>query len=130
MLVGHFAVALAGKGVEPRLSVGTLALAAMLADIAWTLCMLAGVEHASFTAGVRGAANYLVVAEISFSHSLLLDAVWGSLFAAVYFVWRRRARGAWLLLALVLSHWVLDTAAHKPDMPLAPGLPGRYGLGL
>jgi hypothetical protein len=33
MLVGHFAVALLAKRVEPKISLGTLALAAMLADL-------------------------------------------------------------------------------------------------
>jgi hypothetical protein len=35
-----------------------------------------------------------------------------------------------LLLALVVSHWVLDAIAHEPDMPLLPGAGPRVGLGL
>ena len=34
------------------------------------------------------------------------------------------------MLLAVLSHWVLDFIGHRPDMPLAPSLPGRYGLGV
>ena len=30
----------------------------------------------------------------------------------------------------VLSHWLLDFVSHKPEMPLAPGVPGYFGLGL
>jgi hypothetical protein len=41
MLVGHFAVGFAAKRVEPRVSVGTVLLAAMLADILWTVFMFA-----------------------------------------------------------------------------------------
>jgi hypothetical protein len=33
------------------------------------------------------------------------------------------------VLALVVSHWVLDFITHIPDMPLYPGGP-KYGLGL
>jgi hypothetical protein len=33
------------------------------------------------------------------------------------------------LAVLVVSHWVLDVATHRPDMPLYPGGP-KFGLGL
>src|SRR5262245_49458297 len=75
-------------------------------------------------------ANSLDLIYIPFSHSLLMDAVWGALFAAIYYQWRRDSRGAWMLFAAVLSHWVLDVATHRPDMPLAPGVDMRFGLGL
>src|SRR6185436_14420582 len=35
-----------------------------------------------------------------------------------------------VLAALVVSHWALDAASHRPDMPLAPGDSARIGLGL
>ena len=60
----------------------------------------------------------------------MMDVVWGVLLAAAYFVTRRYGRGAWVLFAAVLSHWVLDWASHRPDMPLAPGFHRYYGLGL
>jgi hypothetical protein len=75
-------------------------------------------------------ANSLNLVYIPFSHSLLMDAVWGGLFAAVYFLMRHDSRGAWILFFAVLSHWVLDVAVHRPDMPLAPGIDIRLGLGL
>lgn len=28
------------------------------------------------------------------------------------------------------SHWVLDFVSHRLDMPLGPGIPGAFGLGL
>ena len=34
-----------------------------------------------------------------------------------------------VVLALVVSHWVLDFITHTPDMPLYPGGP-KFGLGL
>ena len=44
----------------------------------------------------------------------------------------RRARGlaALTLVALVVSHWVLDVVTHRPDMPLTLNGPARLGLGL
>jgi len=52
------------------------------------------------------------------------------LFAWVY-RWRGGSmRGAWWLGLAVASHWFLDLITHRPDLPLAPGLDARYGLGL
>jgi hypothetical protein len=59
-----------------------------------------------------------------------MDAIWAALLAAGYFVLRRYPRGAWLIFAAVLSHWVLDVISHRPDMQLAPGLATVLGLGL
>ena len=43
---------------------------------------------------------------------------------------RRYPRGAMVLAALVISHWVLDVISHRPDMPIRPGGGPRIGLGL
>lgn len=129
MLVGHFAVGLVAKRVEPRLSLGTLVLAAMLADFLWCFLMLAGVEHVEFKPGL-GAANYFAAADFAMSHSLLTGMVWAAMFAVAFFWWRRNGRGAGVLFVAVLSHWLLDVVAHRPDMPLAPGVSKVFGLGL
>lgn len=129
MLVGHIAVGLASKRIAPRVSLGTLLLAALLPDLLWCAFLLAGIEHVALQPG-RGAANYFAQSDIAFSHSLLMVAVWGAWLAAVYWVARRRARGAWVLFAAVMSHWLLDFLAHRPDMALAPGVHRYFGLGL
>lgn len=129
MLTGHIAVGLAAKRITPRVSLGTLVLAAVLPDLLWCAFLLAGVEHVQIQPG-RGAANYLAALDMPFSHSLLMDAVWGALFAAAYFAMRRYARGAWMLFAAVISHWLLDFVAHRPDLSLAPGIHRYFGLGL
>ncbi|HUB79625.1 MAG TPA: hypothetical protein VMB03_12550 [Bryobacteraceae bacterium] len=129
MFVGHFAVGLAGKRFAPSVSLGTLVLAAMLADLLWCVFWIAGIEPMEFRQGM-GAANYFHASNIALSHSLLLDCVWGGLFAAVYFLRRRSPRGAWILFAAVVSHWVLDWIAHPPDLQLAPGAHAFFGLGL
>ena len=56
--------------------------------------------------------------------------VWGGLGAAVYAFFRRSRRGALVVAALVVSHWVLDTASHRPDVPLVPWGGPLVGLGL
>jgi len=115
MFTGHLAVGLIGKRIEPGISLGAFTFAALLADLILFPLLMAGAES---------------VSDIGYSHSLLMDAVWAALLAAAYYLWRRYRRGAWLLFAAVLSHWVLDVISHRPDMPLAPGTPWRIGLGL
>jgi membrane-bound metal-dependent hydrolase YbcI (DUF457 family) len=129
MLVGHFAIGLAAKRIEPAVSVGTLVLASMMADLLWCIFMIVGIEHVQFKPGI-GAANYFVASNIVMSHSLLMDALWAGLLATAYFLRRRSLRGASVIFAAALSHWLLDWISHRPDMPLAPGVHRYFGLAL
>ncbi len=119
MLVGHLGVGLIGKRVEPKISLGTWILAALLADFVCFPLMIAGVE--SFR---HGAGN------IPYSHSLLMLAIWAALFGVAFFALRRNRAGALLLACAVLSHWVLDAISHPPDMQLSPGVSKAFGLDL
>src|SRR5262249_37868484 len=47
-----------------------------------------------------------------------------------YYLVRRYRAGALVVAALVLSHWVLDAASHRPDLPLYPGGGTLVGFGL
>ena len=128
MLVGHLAVALTAKTIEPKISIGTWTLAAFLADFVAFPLLVAGVEHFDPVPGAL--LNRTIGRDIVYSHSLLMDVVWGALFAGAYFLRRGYPRGAWMLFAVVVSHWVLDVISHRPDMPLAPGVAQVYGFGL
>lgn len=129
MLVGHFAVGLTAKRIEPEISAGTLVLASMLADFLWCILMFFGIEHVQFKPGI-GAANYFAASDIGISHSLFMDGLWAALLAVAYFLKRRNPRGAWVIFGAVLSHWLLDWISHRPDMPLIPGVHRYFGLGL
>lgn len=129
MLAGHVAVGLVAKRVEPGIPLGTTILAALFADLAWCVFLIAGIEHVRILPGM-GAAHYFDAVDIAWSHSLSMDVVWAGLFAAAYFARQRCARGAAVLFAAVLSHWLLDFVSHGPDMPLAPGVKRYFGLGL
>jgi hypothetical protein len=129
MLVGHFALGLAAKRIEPKISLGTFMLAAMVADFLWCVFMIAGIEHIEIKPGL-GAANSIIADRIAFSHSLITNTIWAALFASAYYLKRRNRRGAFVLFFVVISHWVLDFIAHNPDMPLAPGVQKYFGLGL
>jgi hypothetical protein len=128
MFLGHFAVGLAAKGTAPRISLGTLILAAVLADLACFIFLIAGIESFAPVPGAK--INRVIGENIAYSHSLMMGSLWGAILAAIYFVRRRSPRVAWMLFAVVLSHWVLDVISHRPDMPIAPGIPTRLGFGL
>jgi len=128
VLAGHIAVGFFGKRIAPEISLGTLVLASLAADLIWCLLLIAGVEHIAIQPG-RTTQDSLVATNIAISHSLVMDGVWAALLAAGL-PFRRSTRAAGLLFAVVLSHWFLDVVSHRPDMPLAPGLEPRFGLGL
>ncbi|HEY6892969.1 MAG TPA: hypothetical protein VI258_02290 [Rhodanobacteraceae bacterium] len=128
MFLGHFGVAFASKRVAPRLSLGTTVLAAQWADGLWPLLALLGVEQVEIRPGITRVTP-LDFVSYPWSHSLLADLVWAAIFALVYGTLRKDRRGAAWLAVLVLSHWVLDVIAHRPDMPTWPGGP-KLGMGM
>jgi hypothetical protein len=123
------AAGLAGKRVAPQVSLGTLVLAAFAADLLWCCFLIFGLEHVQIRQGVH-TQDALVAFDIAYSHSLLAGSLWAALLGGAYWLSRREALGAWVIGAAVLSHWLLDFVSHRPDMPLAPGLPQRLGLQL
>ena len=127
MFIGHFALGLAAKRAAPRQSLATLFAAAQLADLLWPVLVFAGVEHVRIDPG-NTAMTPLDFVSYPWSHSLATLIVWAVLFAFVFAREPSRAT-PWVLMGLVVSHWVLDFVTHRPDMPLYPGGP-RAGLGL
>ena len=86
-------------------------------------------EHVRIAPGAT-AFTPLVFDSYPWSHSLLMDLVWGAVLAGMAH-WRGiPTRAAALLGMLVVSHWALDFLTHAPDMPLWPGRSPRLGLGL
>jgi membrane-bound metal-dependent hydrolase YbcI (DUF457 family) len=129
VFIGHFAVAYASKRVAPRTSLGWTFAACQFADLLWPILVLAGVEHFRV---VRGDTAFTPLSfdYYPWSHSLLMNAVWGVALGALYLALHRDRRGAVVIAGLVVSHWVLDWITHRPDMPLAPGNATKLGLGL
>jgi hypothetical protein len=127
MFLGHYGLAFAAKRASRDTSLGTLTFAAQWLDELWPILLLAGVEQ------VRVAPGNLPASQLDFvsypiSHSLVAAIGWSIVIGLAYFAIRRRPRAAWLVGALVLSHWPLDFIVHGPDLPLYPGGP-RVGLG-
>jgi membrane-bound metal-dependent hydrolase YbcI (DUF457 family) len=128
MFLGHFGVALAAKKAAPKASLGTLFLAAQLADLLWPVFLVLGWEQVRIEPGNTRITPLDFVA-YPWSHSLVMQIVWAVLLALIYFAVRRDARTAFIVGACVPTHWLLDWITHRPDMPLVPG-GARYGLGL
>jgi membrane-bound metal-dependent hydrolase YbcI (DUF457 family) len=128
MFVGHDAVGLFSKRLAPRISLGWMIAAALFLDLLWPIFLLTGIERVEIRRGVTRLSP-LDFTHYPWSHSLLMAVVWAIVFAGVYAIFTRYVRGALVLFAGVLSHWVLDFVTHRPDLPLYPGGP-KVGLGL
>jgi membrane-bound metal-dependent hydrolase YbcI (DUF457 family) len=128
MLIGHVAVALGAKKAAPKTSFGTLLLAAQWPDLLWPLFLMLGWERVRIVPGIT-AVSPLEFTSYPFTHSLLADFGWGMLLAGLYLVIKKNQRGAVVVWACVMSHWLLDFISHRPDLPLYPGS-RLVGLGI
>jgi len=130
MFIGHFGLALGAKRAAPSVSLAALFVACELADIIWPVLVIAGVERVAVQPGIT-AFTPLDFISYPYSHSLVMLCMWALAFGGVYLaVTRAGVSAAATLALLVVSHWVLDVATHRPDMPLAPWSGTKLGLGL
>jgi membrane-bound metal-dependent hydrolase YbcI (DUF457 family) len=129
MFVGHFGIGFGGKWKARKVSLGTLFLASQFIDLLWPSLLLVGLESVRIAPGATRLTS-LDFEHYPISHSLLSVLLWALLFAGVYFLLRRSARGAFVCGLLVVSHWVLDLVTHRPDLQLAPMSDLRVGMGL
>jgi hypothetical protein len=128
MFVGHLAVALAAKRSAPAMNLGWSMAGVTALDLVWPVFVLAGVERVRIAPGATAFTPF-IFDYYPWSHSLVMSGVWGLVLAGLA-RWRRIPAPLWLLVALVMSHWMLDFISHAPDMPLWPGPSPRVGLGL
>ena len=130
MFIGHFAVAFAAKRAAPEVSLGTLFLAAQLADLVWPTLVLLGIERFEIHPGIT-AVTPLDFVHYPYSHSLVSLPGWGAALGLGYVAARKgRPAAGVLLAAVVLSHWLLDVLSHRPDMPVTLAGDARLGYGL
>lgn len=128
MFIGHFGAAFGAKRAVPRVSLGTLFLAAQFIDLLWPILLLLGVERVRIAPGIT-TVTPLDFEHYPVSHSLLAVLGWAVLVGGSHFLLRREKRAALVIAALVLSHWFLDLVVHRPDLPLAPGASTLVGFG-
>ena len=62
--------------------------------------------------------------------AVLALVAWGTLFGFGYWLAKRSVGAAITLGVIVVSHWVLDLIAHRPDLPLTFAGDTRVGLEL
>ncbi len=122
MFIGHFGVGFGAKAAAPKVSLGSLFLAAQLIDLLWPTLLLLGIERVRIEPGAT-TVTPLDFVHYPVSHSLLAVLGWAVLVAGVYGVVRRYRTGALVLGLAVVSHWLLDLLVHRPDLPLYPGGP-------
>lgn len=129
MFIGHFGFGFGAKAAAPKVSLGSLFLAAQFIDLLWPTFLLLGIEK------VRIDPTATRVTPLDFeyypiSHSLLAVLGWAVLIAVSYQLLRHYRRGAVVLGLSVVSHWLLDTIVHRPDLPLYPGSAYLLGFNL
>jgi hypothetical protein len=129
MFIGHYALGLAAKRVAPQLPLSVLLAAPQALDLLWPIFVLAGIEQVEVAPGDT-AFTPLRFVSYPWSHSLVMSIVWGVTSAILVRSRGASRRGAVVVAALVVSHWVLDWVSHRPDMPLWPGGGPLLGLGL
>lgn len=127
MFLGHAALALAAKPLAPRASLGVAIAATYGLDLVWPVLLLAGVERVEIAPGDT-AFTPLRFAHYPWTHSFVAALAWAILFGAA--CWKLGRRAAFVMAALVFSHWLLDALSHRPDLPLWPGSGAQIGLGL
>ncbi|MGB1656566.1 MAG: hypothetical protein ACPHO4_04385 [Longimicrobiales bacterium] len=128
MFVGHLAAGLGAKKLQPEMPLWAGIGAAFGVDLIWPVFLLAGLEVVEIDPGAT-AFTPLDFVSYPWTHSLVLVGVWAVLVGVAAYRVFKSGRVSALLGALVVSHWVLDAIAHRPDLPLWPGGP-VIGLGL
>jgi hypothetical protein len=129
MLIGHIAAGLGSKKIAPRVSLGTLVLAGVFADIVWVVLSVVGIEHFRIVRGYTVVSPYDMF-DTPLSHGLFANLVLAIVFGGIYFLLKKDRRSSIVLSLVVLSHWVLDFISHRPDMVLIGNSWPRVGLGL
>lgn len=127
MFIGHFAVGFGAKSAAPKVSLGTLFLAAQFIDLLWPTLLLLGVEQVRIVPGAT-VVTPLVFDHYPVSHSLAAVLGWAVLVGGCHWFLKHNRVAAVVLGVLVVSHWVLDAIVHQPDLPLFPGGATVVGL--
>lgn len=127
MFIAHFGIGFGAKSLAPRVSLGSLFLAAQFLDLLWPVLLLFGVERVLIVPGATRVTP-LIFEHYPVSHSLLVVLGWALAIGGIHFYLRRNRIGALVMGMLVLSHWMLDAIVHRPDLPLFPGSGTVVGL--
>ena len=128
MGIGHVAVGLSLKRIEPESNAGWLIFAALLPDFLLGWFALAGWESYEAPAGFES--KHYLLFTFPWSHGLAAGLIWAATGAFLAFWITRRRRFALGVAIALLSHFVLDGIAHVKGLPLVLSGSPAFGLGL
>ncbi|HEY8102552.1 MAG TPA: hypothetical protein VIF82_17570 [Burkholderiaceae bacterium] len=121
MFVGHYSAAFLAKRVAPEIPLPVYFIACQTIDLFWATFVLLGIEKVRYVAHIT-ASNSMDLYFMPFSHSLPAALAWSAGIAGLYWLLAKsnpqRVRNTILFGVVVLSHWMLDFFAHRPDLPL------------
>lgn len=129
MFIGHFGLSFAAKKAAPQVSLGILFIATQFVDILWPFLLIFNIEKVAIIPGYTktNAFEFLLY---PYTHSLLMNIVWGVMVGLIYWLVKRDRQGAIVVGICVLSHWFLDLIVHVADLPLTPFSDYKLGFGL
>lgn len=84
MLIGHFGVGFGAKSAAPKVSLGTLFIAAQFIDLLWPTLLLLGVETVRIVPGAT-VVTPLLFEHYPISHSLIAVFGWAGLVGGIHF---------------------------------------------
>jgi len=129
LFIGHFAPAFVAAALGPRApKLGTAFVAAQLVDWAFFVFAMIGLEKMRIEPGATEMVPFDLY-YVPYTHSLLGAAVWAIGFAVIIAITQKNTLGGVLAGLVVVSHWLLDLVAHRPDLTIAGG-ERTYGFGL
>jgi len=130
MFVGHYAVSLALKKFEKRVSLGILFLAVQLVDILFFPFVLLGIERINIIENYTQSTHFQLEF-MPYTHSLVGALFWAlAAYALFRWVFVKKHTVALVIALAVFSHWLLDLIVHTPDLPLWNDASLKLGLGL
>ncbi|KFF15196.1 metal-dependent hydrolase [Chryseobacterium sp. JM1] len=129
MFIGHFGLSFAAKKLAPKVSLGTLFIATQFVDLLWPFLLIFNIEKVAIVPGYTET-NAFEFLFYPYTHSLLMNMVWGIVVGLIYWFIKRDKRGSIIVGLCVFSHWFLDVIVHVADLPLTPFSDYKVGLGL
>jgi hypothetical protein len=131
MFIGHYAVSLALKSIQPKLSLGWLFIAVQFVDFLFFSFALFGFERFSLIKNYTESTHFRLD-YMPFSHSLVASFLWAAaIYLLVMLFISHQSKQVWktaLVISLaIVSRWCEDLLVHTPDLPLF--LDNSYLLG-
>ncbi len=127
MYFGHFAIGVALKACQPKVSVWPIMIGVGLIDILNGIFIIAGLDIV--TPDLKALPYlYFDLTYIDWDHSLLMAIIWSSLFGLLF--WRKSRRTAIVAFIAAISHFIVDIPLHNSDMAIFPTSQIKIGMGL